>query len=100
MPNSDVVQSTGISVETSPEATLLYHIEPFGIGTPFAESLSSYLANLAKEHCCSVLMLFKHAFIPLLRQVPIQHSQSATYANTEPRLRTIGVRISGINRTS
>ncbi len=34
-----------------PARSRLYHLEPIGIGTPYTESLSSYLCRLAQEHC-------------------------------------------------
>ncbi len=34
-----------------PEISRLYSLEPIGIGTPFTESVSSYLTRLAQEHC-------------------------------------------------
>lgn len=34
-----------------PSRSRLYSLEPIGTGTPFAESLSSYLTRLAQEHC-------------------------------------------------
>ncbi|MBD2017211.1 TniQ family protein [Microcoleus sp. FACHB-53] len=34
-----------------PPRSRLYHLEPIGVGTPYTESLSSYLCRLAQEHC-------------------------------------------------
>ncbi|MEO0844964.1 MAG: hypothetical protein AAFY50_00875 [Cyanobacteria bacterium J06648_1] len=36
-----------------PQISRLYSLEPIEIGTPFTESLSSYLTRLAQEHCLS-----------------------------------------------
>lgn len=36
------------------EPSRLYNLSPIGIGTPFVESLSSYLSRLAFAHCVSV----------------------------------------------
>ncbi len=34
-----------------PVRSRLYHLEPFGVGTPNVESLTSYVQRLASEHC-------------------------------------------------
>ncbi len=34
-----------------PKRSRLYFLEPIGVGTPYTESLSSYLTRLAQEHC-------------------------------------------------
>ena len=34
-----------------PKRSRLYFLEPIGVGTPYTESLSSYLCRLAQEHC-------------------------------------------------
>lgn len=42
-----------------PERSEFYHLEPIGIGTPYVESLSSYTARLANEHCITSLTLMR-----------------------------------------
>jgi len=44
----------------------LYSLEPVGIGTPFVESLTGYVARLAQEHRLSVAMLFGYELAPLV----------------------------------
>jgi hypothetical protein len=34
-----------------PKRSRLFSLEPIGVGTPYTESLSSYLCRLAQEHC-------------------------------------------------
>src|SRR5436305_2454272 len=34
-----------------PSRSRLYHLEPIGIGTPYVESLTSYINRLARAHC-------------------------------------------------
>jgi hypothetical protein len=34
-----------------PKRSRLLSLEPIGVGTPYTESLSSYLCRLAQEHC-------------------------------------------------
>ena len=52
----------------------LYHLEPIGIGTPFVESLASYIVRLAKAHCVSTKTLVTQEILPLLEK----HAQSGT----------------------
>jgi hypothetical protein len=42
----------------------LYPLEPMGIGTPRCESITSYVARLASEHCTSVGSLFEQRLGP------------------------------------
>lgn len=42
------------------EPTILYGLEPIGIGTPFVESLSSYLGRLAAAHMLPVSALLRN----------------------------------------
>ena len=37
-----------------PPRTLLFPLEPIGIGTPFVESLTSYISRLAEVHAVTV----------------------------------------------
>lgn len=43
-----------------PRRTPFYHLEPLGIGTPFVESLTSYVTRLAEAHRVSSLTLINH----------------------------------------
>lgn len=51
--------------------TVLYSLQPIGVGTPFVESLSSYLARLAAAHMLPVSTL--------LRQVIANHLPKASH---------------------
>lgn len=48
-----------------PSRSRLYHLLPLGLGTPFVESLSSYLARLAQAHSVSVSKLLAQEVLPL-----------------------------------
>ncbi|MBE4906945.1 TniQ family protein [Bacillus luteolus] len=41
-----------------PSRSVLFNIEPLGLGTPYVESLSSYISRLARYHCLSTGTLF------------------------------------------
>lgn len=43
-----------LTIPPIPPRTLLFPLEPIGIGTPFAESLTSYISRLAEVHAVTV----------------------------------------------
>jgi hypothetical protein len=47
----------------------LYHLEPIGIGTPYVESLTSYVTRLAEAHSVSLRDLLIHELAPHLSQL-------------------------------
>ncbi len=48
-----------------PARSRLYHLLPLGLGTPFVESLTGYLARLAQAHCVSVGRLLVQEVLPI-----------------------------------
>jgi len=40
-----------VSIPPLPSRSRLYRLEPIGIGTPYVESLTGYIARLAETHC-------------------------------------------------
>jgi len=48
-----------------PSRSRLYRLEPIGIGTPYVESLTSYIARLAELHCISPKTLVMYEILPL-----------------------------------
>ncbi len=49
-----------------PQRSLLYCLEPIGLGTVFTESISSYLTRLAQEHCVTPKKLIMGEIAPLI----------------------------------
>jgi hypothetical protein len=49
-----------------PPRSRLYRLEPMGIGTPFTESLTSYVCRLAKAHHVTMNSLFEFILRPAL----------------------------------
>ncbi len=47
-----------------PPRSYLYHLPPIGVGTPFVESLTGYIARLAFEHCLSPGTLIAREIVP------------------------------------
>ena len=52
-----------------PARTRFYSLPPEGLGTPLVESISSYIAALAKEHSCSTSNFLKEEIIPLSQRI-------------------------------
>lgn len=48
--------------------SMFYNIEPIGIGTPYVESLPSYISRLATIHNLSISIFLKFAISPLLKK--------------------------------
>lgn len=53
------------SIPDIPPRSRLYHLEPIGIGTPYVESLTSYIARLAGEHCVAPKYLAMKVILPM-----------------------------------
>lgn len=51
-----------------PPHSRLYALEPLGMGTPFAESLTSYVSRLAEAHSVSLRTLAIQELLPLRKQ--------------------------------
>lgn len=49
-----------------PERSRLYHLPPVGIGTPFVESLTSYIARLAESHSVFPGVLMERELLPFV----------------------------------
>jgi hypothetical protein len=49
-----------------PQRSTLYSLEPIGIGTPFSESLTSYISRLAEAHCVPLGELYLNIISPQL----------------------------------
>lgn len=55
-----------LTLPTLPVRSVLYPLQPVGVGTPDVESLTSYLARLATVHGVSTRVLLVEAVIPLV----------------------------------
>src|SRR5438046_7692235 len=79
-----------------PPRSRLYTLKPVGIGTPFVESLSGYIARLADAHAVSVgdlvgRELSPSASEPLIRFGPVMRLKRATLLDfTQRRHRSSG----------
>jgi hypothetical protein len=59
-----------------PSRSRLYRLEPIGIGTPYIESLTSYIARLAELHCVTTKNLVMKVLMPLQSQANSIQSHS------------------------
>jgi DNA-binding XRE family transcriptional regulator len=61
MLNEDLViyDSCDLIKPLIPARSRLYHLKPIGIGTPYVESLTSYIARLAEAHCLTPKLLLE-----------------------------------------
>jgi hypothetical protein len=55
----------------------LYTLEPIGVGTPFVESLTSYLVRLAEAHCVFPGTLLQKVLVPQMAVLFPQKSSNA-----------------------
>ena len=51
---------------TLPARSRLYRLEPYGIGTPWVESLTGYITRLAEAHCVSTGILYAKEIAPVV----------------------------------
>ncbi|MBD1893721.1 TniQ family protein [Coleofasciculus sp. FACHB-129] len=51
-----------------PSRSRFYQLEPVGVGTPFVESLTGYIARLAEVHCVACGVLMERELAPLINK--------------------------------
>ncbi len=61
-----------------PSRSRLYSLEPIGIGTPWTESLTSYVSRLAEVHSVRVRELMMHEVLPFLGRSHLADSRNAS----------------------
>ncbi len=57
-----------VTIPHLPPRSRLYRLEPIGIGTPYVESLTGYIARLAETHCVTPKDLIMREIIPAQSQ--------------------------------
>jgi DNA-binding transcriptional regulator YhcF (GntR family) len=66
-----------VSIPPLPPRSRLYRLEPIGIGTPYVESLTSYIMRLAAAHCVTPQALVQREIFPVWNQAgAIQNTDS------------------------
>ena len=80
-----------------PQRSRLYSLKPIGIGTPFTESLSSYLTRLAQEHCLPLKKLITGEIAPVIlgdlyQPEILSKSVSSIFGNSDAKPAINGMR--------
>ena len=80
-----------------PKRSRLYFLEPIGVGTPYTESLSSYLTRLAQEHCVTPQKLIMGEIAPLImgdkyQSEMISNNVSTIFGNSDAKPSINGMR--------
>ncbi len=63
-----IYNSWDMTYPSIPARSRLFQLEPIGIGTPYVESLTSYIVRLAKAHCLLPRTLITKMIAPQLEQ--------------------------------
>ena len=75
------IKTLTLTMEMVPDiqfsSSQLYNIEPIGIGTPYCESLTSYMVRLAEVHKVRVGILFNKVVAPMLNKAYLNRSISS-----------------------
>ena len=84
--------------------TLLQHsrlfcLEPLGLGTPFVESLTSYITRLADAHSIHLRLLIKSELLPQLFKLAHGHDGQSSYNDLTPFWERSGC-LNGISTTT
>ncbi|MEH1867798.1 MAG: TniQ family protein [Nostoc sp.] len=58
----------GLEKPSIPPRSRLFSLEPIGLGTPYVESLTSYVVRLAETHSITTSKLVTSEIVPILRQ--------------------------------
>lgn len=61
-----------------PQPSTLYALNPIGVGTPFVESLTSYIARVALAHCVFPGVLMRHVIVPFAERHSTGEGRSTT----------------------
>jgi transcriptional regulator with XRE-family HTH domain len=84
-------------VPALPPRSRLYHLAPVGVGTPYVESLTGYVARLAEAHNVMTLTLIRRELLPLLGAGPLTEPEDIPLTDY---WRTATRAINGTRRTA
>lgn len=79
---SGIYKSWDISIPQIIKPSKLYRLEPIGLGTPYVESLTSYICRLADAHCVRTGTLILKEIIPRIQKYNSVHNRKALYRNS------------------
>ena len=66
------LEETELSAPRMPPRSRLYPLVPVGVGTPYTESLTSYITRLADAHCVTTKVLVLRELFPRLNKLYLQ----------------------------
>ncbi len=69
-----------VSIPPLPPRSRLYRLKPIGIGTPYVESLTSYIMRLAESHCVTPQALVQREIFPLWNQTGTIQNYSSWFS--------------------
>ena len=65
--------------------SILYNLEPIGLGTPYVESLTSYISRLAFAHNINVSTLLKGTVVPITEKKYLKNNLSKGVFGSTPK---------------
>jgi transcriptional regulator with XRE-family HTH domain len=69
LPTLKLYPSWNVQKAPIPPRSRLYYLEPIGVGTPYVESLTGYIARLAQQHCITTRRLILNEIAPCLGEI-------------------------------
>ena len=84
-----IYNSWNITIPAIPARSRLFQLEPRGIGTPYVESLTSYIVRLAKAHCLLPTILITKMIAPHLKQTFVKNCTSRSLGILFAKAKTI-----------
>lgn len=100
----DQLEVVSLKAPLLPKRSRLYFIEPIGVGTPYTESLTSYLNRLAYEHCLTPKQLIMREVAPQIMGQDFEASLlkkkvSTLFANSDAKPALNGMKVMTQNLT-
>ena len=83
-----------------PTRSHLYNLKPIGIGTPYVESLTGYVARLAEAHCIPAGILILSKIVPQIREEYVFDSKDRSIGKIYDSSRTNALNGTGLMATS
>ncbi|NRR05506.1 TniQ family protein [Brevibacillus sp. RS1.1] len=79
---SSIYESWDISIPQITKPSMFYSLEPIGLGTPYVESLTSYICRLAEAHSVRTGTLVLEEIIPRIQKYNSVRNRKALYRNS------------------
>src|SRR5713101_1567284 len=94
----DTYEEWNLTFPPIPERSVLVSLEPVGVGTPWVESLTSYITRLASAHAVFPGVLMNKVIEPLVqgknpRLVHISHGEKTNLLNATGLRATLAVHL-------